>query len=126
MQNARAMSGGTLQTHSTWSSFPGYAALSNEFHLLPIGKPELISLSLACTAAIITVAVSDTLWAGAVIGIFVAVQIILFCDNQPLIAVWVLLIAYVALIIHSRAFILVVSSITLGAGVLDRYKQLVV
>ena len=118
MQNGAVMSRAALQARSTRSAFPGYDALSREFDLSPVGKPEIISLSLACIAAIATVATSDKLWAGAALGIFVAVQTILFCDNQPLIAIWGLLIAYVALIVQSRLFVLVVSSITLGAGVL--------
>lgn len=120
-RNARIMPRAVVPSRATWTNVFGHFGTRNDQRLLPYRRcAALIAVVLGSIIAIVTIAVSDRLWASGSVGIFVAVQTVLFVTGHLLPSACILGVAYFALVFHrwELTFSAAVIALTIATGII--------
>lgn len=90
-----------VSPRATWTDVSGHSGTRYEQRLLLYSRcAALIAITLGSIIAIVTIAVSDRLWASGSVGIFVAVQTVLFATGHVFPSACILGVAYFALVFN--------------------------
>lgn len=115
------MSGTSIPSRATWTNVLGHPRTRDDQRILPYSRcAALIAVVLGSIVAIVTIAVSDQLWASGSVGIFVAVQTVLFVTGHLFSSACFLGVAYFALVFDrwELTFSAAVIALTIAIGII--------
>ena len=128
------MSRPTIPPRTTWSPFSGHSAARGQLHVSLHNYAMIAVILFGCILAIVTSLVSDALWRSAGLGVFVGLQSVLYIgkyttpdvQNLPDVNIaaytacsaWLLIAAYVVLLVDQWEAVFSTSVITASATLL--------